>query len=102
MKAQELLIQIRPVWLQRVSQSLTRGASAREAFVAELNRFYDGLEQAVMTGNPAWLDPAIHEWVGSPTLSDLQQSRQNVSGTLNSIISITNDVAIENLSEQDA
>jgi signal transduction histidine kinase len=55
-----------------------------------------------MTGNPAWLDPAIHEWTGSPTLSDLQQSRQNVSGTLNSIISITNDIAIENLSEQDA
>ncbi|HEY9151847.1 MAG TPA: HAMP domain-containing sensor histidine kinase [Anaerolineales bacterium] len=102
MKAQELLHQIRPIWLQRVSQSLTRGANARDAFIDELNRFYDGLEQAVMTGNPAWLDPAIHEWTGSPTLSDLQQSRQNVSGTLNSIISITNDIAIENLSEQDA
>ena len=102
MKAQELLKQIRPIWLQRVSQSLTRGVSARDAFLDELNRFYDGLEQAVMTGNPAWLDPAIYEWVGSPTLSDLQQSRQNVSGTLNSIIAITNDVAIENLSEQDA
>ena len=102
MKAQELLSQIRPIWLQRVSQSLTRGDSAREAFLGELNRFYDGLEQAVMTGNPTWLDPAIYEWVGSPTLSDLQQSRQNVSGTLNSIIAITNDVAIENLSEQEA
>ncbi|MGA7192418.1 MAG: HAMP domain-containing sensor histidine kinase [Anaerolineales bacterium] len=102
MKAQELLSQIRPIWLQRVSQSLTRGVGARDAFIDQLNRFYDGLEQAVMTGNPAWLDPAIHEWTGSPTLSDLQQSRQNVSGTLNSIISITNDIAIENLSEQDA
>ncbi len=102
MKAQELLSQIRPIWLQRVSQSLTRGAGARDTFIGELNRFYDGLEQAVMTGNPAWLDPAIHEWTGSPTLSDLQQSRKNVSGMLNSIISITNDVAVENLSEQDA
>lgn len=102
MKAQELLTQIRPIWLQRVSQSLTRGMGARDAFLDELNQFYDALEQAVMTGNPAWLDPAISEWVGSPTLSDLQQSRQNVSGTLNSIIAITNDVAIENLSEQDA
>ena len=102
MKAQELLSQIRPIWLQRVSQSMTRGVGTRGAFLAELTRFYDGLEQAVMTGNPAWLDPAIYEWTGSPTLSDLQQSRQNVSETLNSIISITNDVAIENLSEQDA
>ena len=102
MKAQELLSQIRPIWLQRVSQSLARDDSARDAFLDELNRFFDGLEQAVMTGNPAWLDPAIFEWVGSPTLSDLQQSRQNVSGTLNSIISITNDIAIENLSEEDA
>ena len=102
MKAQELLTQIRPLWLQRVSQSLTRGTGAREPFLDALNRFFDGLEQAVMTGNPAWLDPAIYEWTGSPTLSDLQQNQQNVSQTLNSIIAITNDIAIENLSEQEA
>lgn len=102
MKAQELLSQIRPIWLRRVSQSLTRGAGAEDALLSELNRFYDGLEQAVMTGNPAWLDPAIYEWTGSPTLSDLQQSQQNVSGTLNNIIAITNDIAVENLPEQDA
>lgn len=102
MKAQELLQQLRPVWLQRVSQSLTRGTGARNALLGGLNRFFDGLEQAVITGNPAWLDPAIYEWTSSPTLSDLKQSLQNVSGMLNSIISITNDVAVENLSEQDA
>jgi signal transduction histidine kinase len=102
MKAQELLAQIRPLWLQRVSQSLTRGTGAREPFLEALNRFFDGLEQAVMTGNPAWLDPAIYEWTGSPTLSDLQENQQNVSQTLNSIITITNDIAIENLSEQEA
>ena len=102
MKAQELLHQLRPIWLQRVAQSMTRGVGARDALLGELNRFYDGLEQAVITGNPAWLDPAIYEWTGSPTLSELQQSQQNVSGTLNSIIAITNDIAIENLPEQDA
>jgi len=32
---------------------LTRGAGAREPFLDELNRFFDGLEQAVMTGNPS-------------------------------------------------
>jgi signal transduction histidine kinase len=102
MKAQELLTQIRPIWLQRVTQSLMRSVGAREAFGNALNHFYDGLEQAVMTGNPAWLDSAIYEWTSSPTLSELQQNRQKVAETLNSIISITNDVVIENLSEQDA
>ncbi len=102
MKAQELLVQIRSTWIQRVAQSLTRAIGAREAFLDELNRFYDGLEQAVMTGNPAWLDTVLHEWTASPTLTDLQQNRQKVSQMLNSIIAITNDIVIENLSEQDA
>ncbi|HUH98490.1 MAG TPA: HAMP domain-containing sensor histidine kinase [Anaerolineales bacterium] len=102
MKAPELLHQIRALWLQRVSQTLTRGAGAREALVTELDRFFDGLEQAATTGNPAWLDPVIYEWTSSPTLSDLQQSQQNVSGILNSIISITNEIAIANLPEPEA
>ena len=99
MKAQELLAQIRPIWLQRALQSLTRGV-AREAFLGELNWFYDGLEQAVMTGNPAWLDLAIYEWTASPTLSDLQQNQQKVSETLDSIIAITNDIVIETLTNR--
>ncbi|HUI90464.1 MAG TPA: HAMP domain-containing sensor histidine kinase [Anaerolineales bacterium] len=102
MKAQELLRQIRPLWLPRVLQSLARGDDTRDALLRELNSFYDGLEQAAVTGNPAWLDPAIYAWTASPTLSDLQQSQQNVSGMLNSIIAITNDIVIENLAEQDA
>ncbi len=102
MKAHELLVQIRPLWLQRVASSLTRSAGARPPFDLQLERFYDCLEQAITSGNPAWLDSIIHEWTGSPTLSDLQQHQNNVSDLLNKLISITNDVAIENLPEQDA
>lgn len=102
MKAYELLTQIRPAWLQRVSSSLARGTGSREEFGQQLERFYGCLEQAVTSGNPAWLDSVIHEWTGSPTLTDLQQRHNNVSDLLNKIISITNDVAIENLAEQDA
>jgi signal transduction histidine kinase len=102
MKAQELLAQIRPSWMQRVATSLTRGTNVRGVFIEQLERFYSGLEQAVMTGNPAWLDSVLYEWTGSPTLTDLQQQKNNVADLLNKTISITNDVAIENLSEQDA
>lgn len=102
MKAQELLSQIRPTWLERVTLSLTRGTNAREALHAQLARFYDGLEQAVMTGNPTWLDSVLYEWTGSPTLTDLQQTSSNVTSMLNRIIAVTNDVAIEKLAEEEA
>jgi signal transduction histidine kinase len=102
MKAQELLSHIRPTWLERVTLSLTRGTNAREALHDQLARFYDGLEQAVMTGNPTWLDAVLFEWTGSPTLTDLQQSSSTVTAMLNRIITVTNDVAIEKLAEEDA
>ncbi len=102
MRAQQLLVEIRPNWLQRVSNTLTRGTNLRGVFIEQLERFFSGLEQAVMTGNPAWLDSILYEWTGAPTLTDLQQQKNNIADLLNKIISITNDVAIENLSEQDA
>ncbi len=102
MKAHELLKQVRPAWLQRVAHSLARGTDARQPFADQLEHFYNSLEQAVTTGNPAWLDPILLEWTGSPTLSELQQAKNNVADLLNKIVAITNDVAIENLSEDDA
>jgi signal transduction histidine kinase len=102
MNAQELLIQIRSAWLQRVSISLARGTNAREAFTGQLEHFFDSLEQALSSGNPAWLDSTLLEWTSSPTLTDLQQKKNNVTELINKIISITNDVALENLAEQDA
>jgi signal transduction histidine kinase len=102
MKAQQLLTLIRTPWLQRVSTSLARGSDAREAFSKQLEHFYDSVEQAVTSGNPAWLDSTLLEWTSSPTLTDLQQKKNNVAELLNKIISVTNDVAIENLPEQEA
>jgi signal transduction histidine kinase len=102
MKAQELLARVRPALLQRISNALARGTDAREAFTLQLDQFFDSLEQAIATGNPAWLDDIIVEWTSSPTLTDLQHKRNNVTELLNKIISITNDVAIENLPEEQA
>jgi signal transduction histidine kinase len=102
MKAYELLTHTRSAWLQRVSNSMSRGTGARESFGEQLERFYDRLEQAVTSGNPAWLDPVLLEWTEAPTLTELQQKRNNVSDLLNRFITITNDVAAENLAGQDA
>jgi signal transduction histidine kinase len=102
MKAQELLRQVRPALLQRLSSSLARGTDAREAFAVQLQQFFDSLEQAMSSGNPAWLDAIILEWTSSPTLTDLQHKKNNVTELLNKIMSITNDVALENLPEEAA
>ena len=102
MKAQELLAGIRSAWLQRVSNSLARGMDAREAFGHQLQEFFDSLEQAMSSGNPAWLDHILLEWTSSPTLTELQHKKNNVAELLNKIIAITNDVAIENLPEEQA
>lgn len=102
MKTTQLLARIRSPWLQRVSNILARGSDAREAFSDQLEHFYDCVEQALASGNPSWLDSTLLEWTSSPTLTDLQQKKNNVAELLNKIISVTNDVAIENLPEQDA
>lgn len=102
MKARELLSQIREALLERIAGSVGRGAPAQQAFSQELQRFYVALERAVETGNPTLLDPALIEWTSSPTLTELQQKKNNVAELLDKIVSITNDVAAENLSEQDA
>lgn len=102
MKAQELLAKVRPVLFQRISYTLARGTDAREAFGLQLERFLDALEQAMSSGNPGWLDPILIEWTSSPTLTDLQHKRNNVTELLNKIMSITNDVAAENLPEEQA
>jgi len=102
MKAQELLTQIRSALLQRVSNSLARGTNAQEEFTHQLEQFFVSLELALTSGNPGWVDPILLEWTSSPTLTDLQQKKNNVTELLNKIMAITNDVAIENLPEEEA
>ncbi len=102
MKASELLDQIHSTLLQRVSNSLARGTDAREAFGGELQQFFSSLERAMASGNPGWLDDVLVQWTSSPTLTELQQKKNNVAELLNKIIAITNDVAIEYLPEEDA
>ena len=102
MNARELLEKIRSTWLHRVAHSMARGEDVRVNFEKELEQFFSLLEQAVVTGDPAWMDSILYEWAGSPTESDLEQGRNNVTLLLGKMIAITNEVTRESLTESEA
>ena len=103
MNARELLKLTRPAWLQRVSMSLARGTDARaKPSRGNWNIFSIPLNKPLPAEIPPGSDSTLLEWTSSPTLTDLQQKKNNVAELINKIISITNDVALEVLAEQDA
>src|SRR3990172_6472871 len=102
MSAQDLLLSIRSTWLHRVAHTTARGADVRANFEKELEQFFSLLEQAVATGDPAWMDSILSDWAGSPTQSDLEQGRNNLTLLLSKMINVTNEVARENLKEHQA
>jgi len=102
MSAQDLLLSIRSNWLHRVAHSIARGEDVRANFEKELEHFFSLLEQAVATGDPAWMDSILSDWAGAPTQSDLEQGRNNVTLLLSRMINVTNEVARENLKEHQA
>lgn len=97
----DLLSQIRPVWISRVSHQLARGAVLRESFLTQLNKFYDAVLQAVATGDPSWLDPILNEWVEARTQTELSLNEASLYPILSEILQITQDILKEtNPSEQ--
>ncbi len=102
MTIQELLTRARTPWIQRVSGTLARGTGVRESFELQLGRFYDLVEQAVLSGDSAWLDPVLYDWARSPTETDLEEGQYHVAFLMNRIISLTIEVARENLGDSEA
>ena len=52
-----------PAWISKISNRLARGESLRASLRDELEGFYGYLMQSVESGNPAWINPVIAEWV---------------------------------------
>ena len=102
MGTQELLAQIRTTWLHRVAHSMARGTDLRINFEKELEQFFSLLEQALSTGDPAWMDSVLSDWAAAPTQSELEQDENNIARLLNRMIDVTNEVACETLSEGQA
>src|SRR5512143_205695 len=100
MNIPDILKEIRPSWIRRVSNSMARGSGVRENFQGQLERFYDLLIQAVETGDPAWVVPILYDWSASTTQSDLREGEKNISTILNRMLMITYELSRDDLTEQ--
>jgi signal transduction histidine kinase len=102
MNVQANLVKIRKKLIRRALQNLARGAGVRENFEGQLERFYDLLEQALDTGDSAWLDAVIFDWVSANTQSDIAEGQKNATALLNILFTLTNEVARESLNKGEA
>ncbi len=102
MAVQESLQKIRSAWIERVSRELARGEGVRAGFAEQLERFFDLLEQTVVTGDTAWLDPILYDWGRSPTETNLEEGDYHVSFVINRMIALTIEVARDILEQDEA
>lgn len=102
MNIQTLLEKIQDTWIHRVSHDLARGAGVRENFEKELTRFFNLLEQAILSGDPAWIDPILFDWSRTPTESDLAEGQYSLSTMVSRASALTFEVAKEILSPEES
>lgn len=88
--------------MERISRELASGENVRAGFTEELNRFYELLEQTIVTGDTAWLDPILYDWGRSPTETNLEQGDYYVSFVINRMIMLTIEIARDHLTKKDA
>lgn len=98
----ELLRTIRPLWINRNTLSLAKGAGLREDLRAQFERFFDLLEQAVNTGDPTWLDSILAAWAAALTQTDLESSQSNITQFLREVMLQTNQLCRETLQSDQA
>jgi signal transduction histidine kinase len=87
----------RAAWENRVIQHLARGVGVRDDFRSQLDRFSDALEEAVKTGDPAWMDPTLALWATSLTPNDMEASQANLSHLLKELSLISMETWQEHL-----
>lgn len=88
--------------MERISRELASGENVRAGFTEQLNRFYELLEQTIVTGDTAWLDPILYDWGRSPTETNLEQGDYYVSFVINRMIMLTIETARSYLTKKDA
>lgn len=102
MRVVDLLDQVRERWADRVSHRLARGESVRESFQDELRRYIDLIRQAIVTGDPGWLNEILDEWIEARTQSEAEGQEASLAPILGHIIMSLNHVARELLTVEDA
>jgi signal transduction histidine kinase len=101
MQINQLLEMIKPACISRVSHRLARGESVRVSFANQLNKFFDLLNQSLVTGDPAWLNSILDEWAFSRTQSELEQVDASITPILNVILQATYETSHEILNSSD-
>jgi signal transduction histidine kinase len=96
------LQKIHAPWVERISRELASGEGVRIGFAEQLERFFELLEQSVMTGETAWLDPILYDWGHAPTETNLEEGDYFVSFVMNRMIALTIEVAREKLNKTEA
>lgn len=93
---------IQPVWISRVSQRLATGVGIRPSFQEQIYKLYDLIEEAVVTGDPDWLNSILDDWVTARVNSELGETLQSLTPILEQIFEICFEVIQEKLSEREA
>lgn len=93
------LVRIRPIWINKITHRLARGENLRESFREQLDSFYDCYVQSVESGDPAWMEPVIDEWVRARTVSELEARENSLFPVLEQFLVITFEVIEENLDD---
>jgi len=98
----ELLRTIHPIWINRTTLSLAKGAGVRDDLRAQLERFFELLIAVVDTGDPAWLDPLLSVWSTSLTETELESGQSNMFTFIREIMLQTYQVCRETLDSEKA
>lgn len=93
---------IQRIWISRVSQRLATGVGIRQSFQRQISRFYDLIEEAVVTGDPEWLNPILDEWVNSHVKNEPDERIESLTPILEQIYLISLEIVQEQLTEKDA
>lgn len=101
MRVVEALESISRPWLFRVTRQMARGEELREHLEGLLSQFFNRLRQAVETGDPAWLNPVLDEWVQARPGELGENQGYSLSTVLNQIQLTTYEIARENLTDTD-
>ncbi len=95
------LEKIRPAWLIAIANRLARGVEVRRTLEQELGLFYDQLLQAVITGDPHWLDLILADWAPARTQSELEQSASSLPPILAEMLLSMYEVCDQSLDSTD-
>jgi signal transduction histidine kinase len=102
MNTNESLRSLRSVWLNRAVAQLAKGASLREDFRDQLEKFFDALEQAIDTGEPVWLESILNIWSSSLTQTDLEIQQSSLTTFIKELFLLTIQLCHESLEPSEA